>query len=357
MKLTLPKSTLASALAAVSPACGKALPVLACAKLEVAPNETWLSATDLDCYYQRRLSLKKQPEIIGECLLPISGVKEWLGIVSGDVTIESDGQQVKLSVPDGGYQRFSTDKIENFPAPPTGEEKRLAAVDLAPLKNVSWAAIKSDSGRPMLEAVFIEIEGDGLVAVATDGRKIGRTLIKAEIFEKFEPVSLLSEYADLVAGLGKCEFSQTERSLIFTTPSLRLMVGKSTEGVPNWRRDIASPTYIGSMTVIRSEMEMAIKQCHLNRGQDEGILVEFHQVEGGIRVFCVNEKSNNGYDTILTARIKGEFKPVGFGTEHLMPFFDLPDDSALKIEVSDGAASHWNAGDTEFFICSRRIRS
>lgn len=351
MKLTIPKSTLSSALGAVSSVCGRALPILSFAKLTVEPNKTWLTTTDLDCRYEREISLKDQPSELGECLLPVARVKEWIGKVNGtEVSIQSEGQQVTLSTPESGPQKLSTEKVEDFPKMPSSEEQIfLAECDFSPIKHVAWSMIDASAGRPMLEAVFIEPETDGLICASSDGRKVGTVKFKAKRDEKpWVGIALPSKFVGIVAGLGECQLSESKNNLHFEGPSFNMVVRKTEDGIPPWRRSIYNSDFpvIGSITVMRDELAQDVSLCHLNHGADSGVRVTFSKSEEGMKVSYVADNKPDSYTHEITGMIKGEFPTIILGTVHIDPFFALPDESPLKIEFT-GAKTvvHFSAPD------------
>lgn len=358
MKITISKASLASALSAVSSVVAprNSLPILQFAKFETAAAgfDSAITATDLDCTYQKICNPSVIPEV-GSCLLPVARVKEWLGIVSnGDVTLEHDGKLLKLSTPGSGTIKFSTYPVEEFPPMPKKDAKLIAEADFAPLKHIAWSMMEANNSRPMLEAAFIEPETDGLICVTTDGRKVGMVRIKAALGgENPSPLALPSKYVNLVAGFDKCELAESPNNLHFIGDSFHLIVRKSTEGIPPWRRSISNEQFpvIGSITVMRDEFAEAIAQCHVHRGNElgseYGVRVRIgHDGHGGIMVACEVDKTGDSFFTVIEGRIKGQVPDIVLSTEHLTPFLALPDESPLKVEFTGSRTMvHMNAPD------------
>lgn len=342
MKLTLPKSSLSSALSAISPVCGRALPILSFAKLAVEPNKTWLTATDLDSRYELELKLKEQPEELGECLIPVGRVKEWLGKVDdGDVTIKATKSAVELSTPSSGTFKLNTMPSDEFPPGNTADEKTfIVGADFAPIKHITFAIVEANSGREPLEVVFIEPKDDGILCVAADGRKLATVFIKAKRDEQpWVGISLPAKYVPLVARLGECQLSESKNNLHFTADGFDIAIRKTEHFFPDWKKAAYNENFpvIGSITVIREELATAVNLCHLHKGSDDGIAVSFRKTEDGMMVSCLAEKTGNSYSNTIAGRVRGEFPDIDISSCHLEPFLSLPDETPLKIEFTGGS--------------------
>jgi DNA polymerase-3 subunit beta len=352
MKLTIQKSELAQALAAVSAVVSSrnSLPYLQMVKLEALDaGAISVTATDMECFYTRILNAEiGQP---GSCLVPAARIKEWLGIVSGEITLQTVENHIKLTSSGGGTIKFSTIESEKFPKLPETTASPIATADFAPLKHITPAIIGSNEGRPQLEAVFIESDVDGLIGASTNGRQVATVAIKAKVGQ-FAPVALPSKYVSIVAGLGECEMSESKNDLHLANKTTMLSVRKTEHGVPNWRRAVYNEQFpiVGSITVMREEFVQAVAQCHVHRGNELGsewgVRVGFGKTESGMNISCFVNKTGDSYSHDIDGRIKGEFPPVILSTEYLTPFLQLPDESPLKIEFTGSKTMvHMNAAD------------
>jgi hypothetical protein len=174
----------------------------------------------------------------------------------------------------------------------------------------------------------------------------------------FQPISLPHRYVNLVAGLGKCQLLESKNNLHFLSPSFHIIARKTEFGVPAWRKLMSNPEFpvVGSITVMRDELADAIAQCHVLRGLELGsqfgVRVEFGKTAGGMAVTCYVPKTGDSFSHTVDGRIRGEFPPVILSTEHIAPFFNLPDESPLKIEfTSSKTMVHMNADDLKVNYC------
>lgn len=354
MKLTIPKRALAAAISAVSSVIHTrtSLPILSRLKLDAGKSVT-LHGTDLDCVYVRTVEASVTEP--GSVLLPAARVREWLGVVNGpDIAIEADDKQVHLSTTGSGRINFSVIKADEFPPLPKDDGKPVATGDLAPIKHIAWSMHDDDLSRPALCTACIEAEGDGLIGVTTDGRKLGTVALPAKVHQGWgkQPFCIPSRYVGLVAGLGECAIAESENNLFFTTGTEKVIVRKSHDVFPNWRRHIDTKELpiVGSITVMREEFASAIGQCHILRGDERGselgARLVLSRTSDGMLMESLAQLTGDSFRTVIDGRIKGDFPKLTMDTEHLYPFTLLKDDSPLKIEfTSDRTVVHMDAPD------------
>lgn len=345
MKLTIQKSALAQALAAVSAVSPTRaeMPVLKFAKLEIDVGRISLTAAGIDCFYRRIVS-RVEGHNPDACLLPIGKVKDWLSRVGdGEVNIEADANGLKLSTEDSGVSRFATYKVEEFPEAPQAPKQITIVADFEPLKHIAWSVLDANGGKPALEEAFIEHENGGIVGATADGRKLGVVKIDGEINDKafiMSPIALPAKYISLVAGLGKCHLHDSEKYVHFIGEDFNIAIRKSEHGIPNWRVMMSNEKFpvIGSITVMRDELAQSVNLCHLLKGGDigfeHGVPITLAKTKTGLNITCFVQKTAESHTRDIDGRIKGEFPTVRLSTEHIAPFFNLPDESPLKIQFT-----------------------
>jgi DNA polymerase III sliding clamp (beta) subunit (PCNA family) len=360
MRISVKKAAFAVELAAVSAIIKlkNAVPALTCVKLE-AGTALAMVASDLDCFYVRVCACELFHP--GTCLLPVRETKEWLDAVGdGDVVIAYDGKQVSLFMDGYDTLRLSAYNVEEFPkcpTPPQDESVLCAKANLSGLKHIAWSVMQPDGGRPPLEAVFIDKEEAGIIACSTDGRKLGTVKIKAEVSETFKPVAIPAKYINLVASLGEVDIMDCPRDLFFDGNLLRLTVRKTEHPIPDWRKVLTQYPYVGSAKVVRDEFAAAVRCCHLLRGRstefNDGVRITVSKAESGdgLKIECIMDKTADSYSNVIMARLEGDIPTINLGSDHVLPFFSLPDDSALKIEFTgDRTHCHMNAGDVSYWF-------
>lgn len=179
MNVRCPREPLLAALqsaAAVVPARSPK-PVLTNVKLEATRESAVLSATDLEVGIRIELE-GVEVAAPGTVLLP-SGrltaiVRE---SVSGTVfDIHSDGTSAVVKAPRSEFRLPAEDPLEfpsvsAFPGPPWSE---LSAPLVRELVRRTVFATDNESSRYALGGVLVELRGDGVIAVGTDGRRLAK---------------------------------------------------------------------------------------------------------------------------------------------------------------------------------------
>jgi DNA polymerase-3 subunit beta len=179
MNVRCPKEPLLAALqsaAAVVPARSPK-PVLTNVKIEATRESAVLSATDLEVGIRIELE-GVEVTAPGAVLLPsgrlMAIVRE---SVSGTVfDIHSDGGSAVVKAPRSEFRLPAEDPLEfpsvsAFPGPPWSE---LAAPLVRELVRRTVFATDNESSRYALGGVLVELRGDGVIAVGTDGRRLAK---------------------------------------------------------------------------------------------------------------------------------------------------------------------------------------
>lgn len=333
----------------------RVLPMLGYIKLDSDFGLLKATACDLDCFYTRSIQT-----ITGEVcsmLVPARDVREWLGVVTGEtVSITLKDNRLELSTPESGIIRLSTLEADKFPTVGGPDFKPFAEANFKDLQLIKSCIMDEDGGRPQLESVFIEHENDWLICAATEGHKVGTVRIEAELAEGGAGICLPGKYVDLVSGLGKCSVAQSDNLLMFSNDSASVVLRKPEHGIAPWRKATTMHEYVGQCAVIREELAQAVAQCHILRGRElgseRGVRVELSPVDGGIRVLTTIDGTGDSYSTTLASKLVGDVPSITLGTEHLVPFFNLPCDDLLKIDFTGSyTVVHMNAGAADYWFC------
>lgn len=176
MKVTCKREELAHAFATAATVVNARSPkaILRNVKFDVVPDEATLSATDLEIGL--RMSVPGVTvESPGSVVLPVASFGPILRESSDEtLEIEYDGTAIHVRGQQSRFRLASEDPNE-FPAIRGFEEDRyheISARFFRELVRRTVFATDNESGRYALGGVLIELEGDGIVGVATDGRRL-----------------------------------------------------------------------------------------------------------------------------------------------------------------------------------------
>lgn len=179
MKIICQREPLATAFqlaASVAPARSPK-EILQNVKLTVADNVVTLTATDMEVGI--RLDLKEGLEVLadGSALLPVARTNAILRESTDEkLTLETDDSGVKISGTRSKY-RLPGANPDEFPRVVGFDEESYHEIPVRLFREMvkrTVFATDAESSRYALGGVLLELEGDSVLAVGTDGRRLAR---------------------------------------------------------------------------------------------------------------------------------------------------------------------------------------
>ncbi|MGB2878773.1 MAG: DNA polymerase III subunit beta [Candidatus Omnitrophota bacterium] len=277
MELTIQKTDLANGMQIVQNAVTQksSLPILANVLLEVEKGRLKLTATDLD---------------IGICsTLPVSASRE------GAITVPAkkffdivralpEGSDVTLSMKKNNAINIKNGKAhfkilglpkEEFPQLPLFKDRDSITIPQSLLKEIlvmTDFAISKEDTRYVLNGMLIEVKGDKLCVVATDGKRMAmmrkilpkKTLVDREVIV---PAKTVQEVKRLLGDEGEVKIQFSDTQILFSFPEF-FIISRLIEGeFPNYRKVIPeeSPKKV---KVSREELLSATKRASIFTDQD-----------------------------------------------------------------------------------------
>ena len=362
MKLTVStaraKAALAAAGSIISP---KALqPVLSNAVLKAAPGcmEVFAANDRMTVALQVAADVKEG----GVVTIPAKRVAVICSEVQGDV-IEisslSGGYRVDLA---GGSSRFRINAIpaEQFTVKPheVAAVSKLVAKqsDLGEALEAVSRAVGHDDGRPALKGVLFQWEGEFLTLVATDGRRLIRSVMHVGVSGSARFIVPDRAVVFLLGILGKgaqVTIAADSRCAHFSVDpdpsgpfvgkievSLRLVEGD----YPDYKRAIPTGQTV-SVVVNRADMLAALSRASLICSpKHSSVALQFSSE--GVRVSVKNPEMGESDETVAVSSMKGDALHIRFNPQFLIDSlsglafdevcFQLSHPAApLKIEVGD----------------------
>jgi DNA polymerase III sliding clamp (beta) subunit (PCNA family) len=168
------------------------LPILNHLLLSAKGNRLTVTASNIDMYEEVTLNCDGALSAIA---VPARLFSELLRRCGDEVEIQPKGKKLGIT---SGSQRAEISVLDanEFPAFPNVGGSRLTldgAALASAIRLVAWAAAASDTGRPQLECVYIQADGNQIDMVASDGKTIAHTKIEA----KTEAVALLIHHTSI----------------------------------------------------------------------------------------------------------------------------------------------------------------
>lgn len=342
MKVTLNQQDLLPALSSVSRSCGvrSTLPVLANILLSAQGNSLKLSATNLEIGVVKIVKAQVAEE--GEITLPSRMFLEIISSLEGEITLEADETQAKISAAKFSGT-LSAISASEFPDIPLSKESTLL-VDAQSLEKslpkISFAAA-TDEGRPILTGILTEIKKDSLELVATDGFRLAHQKSKIETpdskaFQALIPKRTFEELVRLIAEEEDLEkvgiaTSENQNQIIFTLNQTQLSSRLIEGQFPAWEKII--PASFENRTIVeRTELLKALKLAAVF-AKDSSNIVKLVVKDNSIQLSS-EAKELGGQQTSIEAKAEGAEITIAFNNRFLVDALSAANTSQVIIEFS-----------------------
>lgn len=342
------------------------LPIFNNVLIEAEEGKIVLTTTNLDIGI--RCAVKAEVVETGSITLPVKKLKDIVsGLMGNEISVELfSGTKVKIT--SGSSDASMTGiETEQFPALPSVENQNLFEIEQSDLsamvKSVSYAQ-STDENRYVLNGVFFNFNEEGLVLVATDGRRLAtcerKVAVEMDKVKSFIlPAKTVSELQkQLSGGKGKVAIGLSERQVMFEIEvdekaenglcdKIRI-VSKVVEGnYPQYKQVI--PKDSGNYLEIEREMFLGSVEFAAKATSDKANSVHLNISSN------ILEVSANGGDTEASNKIAVQYSgaemKIAFNPAFLSePLRALPQDVIVfefKDELSPGVIKTKDEG----FLC------
>ncbi len=235
--------------------------------LEATEGSLSLKATDIKVSFETLIPVDTiEPGEITVFCDKLSGILAT--IPEGDIAIEQDDNKVVVK-PTFKKVRFQLKTIssEKFPELPQADEGSFFAIpakDFKQMVSQTIFAVSDDETRYFMNGVFMEKSGDGLVLVATDGRRLSyvKKAFDAKIPEfkgVIVPPKVLSLVLKRAPDEGLIEIAVTDKSIFFKFGSYKISSVLIEGQFPNYQKVIPD-SQKNKITLKRSDLLDAMKR-------------------------------------------------------------------------------------------------
>ena len=351
-KLALPLKALQRAMATIAPAIDRrsTIPILTSVRIEQGDDHLVFTGTNLD------LSITVQVATQGATpskafLLPAAKLTEDSKLLDGDVvsvavkderaTLRCGRSTTKmLSQPLGNFPRVATAPGESSIA--------LSQAELTRMLRLVDFTISKEASRYALSGALLEVAGNALRLVGTDGHRLSCYKVPSE----YEPLSVLLP-AVMLAALGKVLDEDSDvpvlleitDSDIFATisdasGSIEIGARRMSGQFPTYAAVIPSQTLV-SVTVDAAHAAEAMRRS-LSFADTNTSAVKLIIGKEDIQMHSASTECGETDEVIdvLRARVPDDFTPfpIGFCGDYLLDAFSrLTGDVELRFSATDGA--------------------
>ena len=361
MKFTIKRSDAAEAVKKCMSVAGKGrtLPILSCILIDAKDGEVTMTASDLDRWVICRVPAEVK-ESGGACLAGrlLSGI-----FSSGESASVEVNAKMKAIIDCGGsITRTSALAADEMPAVPNvgaGEGITMdASAWIEAFLNVSWAA-STEVGRTNVQGTLIVPDGESLVFVATDGRRLCKTVADCKgVLE-----SSISVPADTMAAINSIAGNGGELTIHAVSGMVMASCGNDVitsklieEYYPNYKAVI--PDYSGQKTTkvripSKAFVEKLDRVAMVSTQDSDSVTLD---ISTGI--VAMSAKSKDG-DATSSIEVMVDGNPVvaAFRGGFLGQPFRKWDASEIEMEIIDGMSPMvLTSGDTICVIMPMRVQ-
>ncbi len=345
MKFTVALPDLQKALQKVLPAipAKSTIPVLEHIHASLSGSELTFTATDQEITISLRTPVSGDRD--GALLIPARQFNDLVKELGSAGTIEVNAdeatQLVTIRTPTGSYEMKALD-VGEFPSIPPFPEAQSALLrkeDMMRMANKTVFAVSTEEYRPSMTGVFFQFNGESVTAVATDGFRLSRVIVKAPEGAPF-PTALEaiipSRAVDLLRRLeGDVSMEISRTHARFTIGSMTITTRVIDEKYPPYQNVIPSDND-KSLIVNQREVLSAIKRVSLFANTNTRH-VRFTMEESSLAVHSEDEDSGGKGTENIPCEFSGKGFEVGFNyrfLEEAIKNITTDDDPDLNVRMT-----------------------
>lgn len=318
------------------------LPILSNVLLEAGPDGVNLTATDLEAF--ARVALKGRVEEAGRATVPSKTLSDIVRrLPDDDVVLVTSGTRMTLTCNRNVYHLATMD-AEDFPEWPRPEpttKLTLRQADLKRLLGSTLFAIPAREPRKVLMGALFQLKKDGLICVATDGRKLGKAVAEParvegkKEFHAIVPGRILGEIDKNIGEEGEIELAFTDRQGIFKLNDLTYVTQLIEGSFPKYD-SVIPETFKKTIDLPKATLDDAISRA--------GILAErkFNSVILSFARNAIDVQSKSFEDGSYEGQIEidydGEPFKIAFNHQYLHEVFRIVRDEKIRMKVKDPIA-------------------
>ncbi len=341
MKIECIKEKLYGAVSKAEKISGKhlTLPVLSCILLEVKNNILYVRSTNLDVGVEISFPVKADEDGI----VAVSGavLSGFLSNLHTDKNIKLETVKGNLSVV-GGKTSITIKSLpyEDFPTIPKisdGTTFHLDSRDLLKGLTSVWYASGTSSMKPELSSVYMYVEDDSLVFVATDSFRLAEKKVKtkkpkdfAHILIPFKNVLEIVRIFEEVSGEIVVEANKNQIS--FSADGIYL-TSRVVDGVFPDYKQIIPKKFASEVILLKQDLVNALKISNLFSDSFRQVHME---VDPKKKLFEIQTKNADVGESVSSpeAAITGEDIAINFNFKYIMDCFQSIDADSVSLEFS-----------------------
>jgi len=308
-------------------------PALGCIKMEAEGKKMTLLATDLEVGIRIEID-KVDVQEPGAGLVPAERFHAILRELGEDtVSVAATASETKITAP-GAHFTILGDNPEDFPAVPEFPKSgafTVEADDLLALVERTLMATAKENTRYALNGVLWEVEGNSLILVATDGRRLSLARGKCKDGPKEKVSAIVPSKAmhlvercltDIAGGKAKASVSivLSEKDMLLETPSdddgRRMIYSRLVDGHFPKYDDVIPKDFDKKATLKTEDFLAAVRKAALLTNEESrGVMLK---LSAGELVVTSRTPEMGEAEVRMAAAYEGEPLEIGFNPVYLM---------------------------------------
>lgn len=346
MKANFPRQALLSGLSLTQNLVGAsgALPILSNVLFDVTPEGTHIIGTDLECFAKIRIDA--DVEEAGRVTAPARTLADIVRLLpEGNVAMVTSGTRMTITCGRNEYH-LSTMNAQDFPDWPSMEANStvtLGQSELGGLLRNTLFAIPSRDPRKVLMGALFELKQGRLTCVATDGRKLGKSVVDAgkidgkKEFQAIVPGRVLHEIERALGEEGDIKVAVSDQRAVFEVENLNLTYLTSLiEGKFPSYESVIPETFKRTISLPKDVVDDAIgRAAILAERKHHSIILSFEDKGLSIRSQSFEDGS---YEGSVDIDFEGDPFKIAFNYNYLRDVFKVAPDPTIKMKVKDASA-------------------
>lgn len=347
MKFSTSKENIQEALQLISGVVERkqTLPILSHVLLELDQNTLTLSGTDLEI--ELNIKINVEGEISGTATVSAKKILDIIRSLNPEALVKVNGDNKSKVLVTSGKSKFSLGflKSEDFPKVKVDDKQvyfKLKSTLVSSLLNKTMFSMAVQDVRYYLNGMLLEIEGNTLNVVATDGHRLAIDSKDQEVNfgDKKQVIIPRKTVIELIKLLTSTEdeisFGLSENHLSVSDNS-KIMISKLIDGrYPDYQRVI--PDNVEKVAIFSKDKlkNSLMRAAILSNEKYHGIRMKFSS--GVVNIFANNPEQEEAHDEV-EVDYSGDEVEIGFNVSYLLDVINVIDSEKLKFIFNDGNSS------------------
>ena len=345
MKVVFDRQPLASSIGLIQNIVSQVttMPILTNGLIEAEGDHARISGTNLDSFGQVKLAARVEApgRITAPARLLADIVKR---LPKGEVAMQAKGERMTILCNRNTYQ-LSTMPADDFPAWPCIQPEvtvRLRQADLKRALHNTMFAVPTRDYRKVLMGMLFDIHDGRLTCVATDGRKLGKTVVdpqeatgETNSIQAIVPDGILREIDRAIGEDGEIELSFTDRQARFQLSNLTYVSNLIDGEYPKYE-SVIPQSFTRTIRIQKTTLADAVARAALLADRKHhSIVLKFApgQIEIAAQSFEVG-----AYEGVIETDYDGEPFKIAFNHNYLQEIFKVAADEVLDMRLNENNA-------------------